>query len=343
MRAFVTAQLNHASIAALGQYMDMAFGGWGHTGVKLAPAELIAQAGNPEVLIVCYEHVDAEVISRLTRLKVICCSRGGVRASVDVDAATRAGIPVLYTPGRNAGAVADIALGLMLAAARNIALTNHYIRMRDWENATWDMDGNTAEKRFSGPELEDKTIGIVGFGEVGRKIALRANGFGMRILTHDPFFTPFAALPGVQSVSLDDLMRQADFVVMACALNDKTHGMIDAGRIALMKPGSYFVNVARGALVDEAALHAALRDGAIAGAGLDVLIDEPIPHDHPFLSLPNIVITPHIGGASADITERQSKILGTGLIAFLQNRQPSNIINPEVLHHDQAGNLTPRH
>ncbi|MCC8194192.1 MAG: hypothetical protein LIP28_06065 [Deltaproteobacteria bacterium] len=331
MKAFVTAQLTAEGVKELEKHMNLTFGGWGSTGVKLQPAELIARAGDADILLVCYEHVTPEVIAAMKTLKLIGCTRGGVQASVDVAAATKAGIPVLYTPGRNAVAVADISLGLTLAVMRNIALTSHYIRIRDWEHATWDMDGNTAEKRYSGPELEDKTMGIVGFGEVGRKIAQRAIGFGMRVIASDPFFKPDPALPQVRNVDLETLMRESDVVSMACVLNEKTKGMISRAHIAMMKPSAYFVNVARAALVDEEALCDALRNGKIAGAGLDVLVEEPINPQSPFLDMKNVVITPHIGGASSDIMARQTKIMVSGLLAYLTGERPRNIFNPEVL------------
>lgn len=278
-----------------------------------------------------YEEVTAEVLAGLPGLKAVACTRGGVSASVDVQAATRAGIPVIYTPGRNAGAVADIAFGLMLAEARHIARVSHYIRSRDWERATWDMAGTTPVKRYKGPELAFKTIGIVGFGAVGRQLASRARGFDVEIIVADPFAKPEDLAPwGARLVELDELMASADFVALACALIPETRGLISRERIAMMKPSAYFVNPARGALVDEAALVEALRERRIAGAGLDTVIEEQMPHDHPLLDLDNVTITPHIGGASDDIGVRHSLMVARDIEAMLQGRRPEHLANPEV-------------
>jgi phosphoglycerate dehydrogenase-like enzyme len=156
-------------------------------------------------------------------------------------------------------------------------------------------------------------------------------GFGMRVIVSDPFFKPDPALPEVENVPLETLMRNSDVVSMACILNEKTQGMITRDLIAVMKPCAYFINVARAALVDEKALYEALQNGKIAGAGLDVLGEEPINPESPFPDMKNVVITPHIGGASSDIIARQTQIMVDGLLAYLDGKRPANIFNPEVL------------
>lgn len=333
MKAFVTAGFTPEGISILSKHLRVEMGGWGKDGIKLPPAQLARAAAGSDFLVVGYEEVTREVLEALPGLRAVACARGGVRASVDVDAATTMGIPVIYTPGRNAGAVADVAFGLMLAEARKITLSNHLIRNRDWERATWDVAGTTPVKRFKGPELAWKKIGIIGFGTVGKQLAQRARGFEMDILVSDPFYEEKDLVPwGAKLVTLETLMAEADFVVVACVLNEKTRGMISRGKIALMKPTAYFINPARGAIVDEMALYEALRGHKIAGAGLDVLIEEPINHDHPFLDLENVTITPHIGGASDDIVTRHSVMIARDIEALITGRRPQNVANPEVLH-----------
>ena len=197
---------------------------------------------------------------------------------------------------------------------------------------------------------EKKSLGIIGLGAFGRFMVRHLAPY-YRLLGYDPNrpspdklqadqaedirLAPLAEVAScdivVFAVPLDDLMRQSDIVSMATVLNESTRGMINKDRIALMKPTAYFINVARAGLVDEDALREALQKGRIAGAGLDVLVEEPINPQSPFLDMKNVVITPHIGGASSDIPARQTKIMVDGLVAYLGGKRPGNIFNPEVL------------
>lgn len=330
MKALITAQLTDDGIELLGKYMELKFGGWGTTGVKLEEDELIKEAADCDFLIVCYEQVTKKVMESLPLLRAVACARGGVRASVDLDAAKELNIPVIYTPGRNAAAVADVTIGLMLSAARKIAYTNHLIFSGKWEEVPWDINGNTTVKRFSGPELEGKTLGLVGLGHVGWEVVRRAWGFGMKIIAFDPMFKKGPYDIPVESVSLDEVMSKSDFVAIACPLNKATTGLVDASKIALMKPTAFFINSARGAIVDENALAEALANKKIAGAGIDVLIDEPIRRDHPFLKLNNITITPHVGGASDDIVSRQTMMIAKDIVRMLEGEKPINVAGSEA-------------
>ena len=331
MKAYITAPFTHEGVDLLSEYLTIECGGWGTTGIKMEPEELVKAAADANILIVGYEGVSRQVMNKLTGLKAIGCCRGGPHENIDIDAATALGLPVLYTPGRNARAVADIALGLMLSVARKISLTNHYIRSKRWDLVSWDIRGNTRVKRFSGPELAFKSIGIVGFGNVGQKIAQRALGFEMNVLVYDPFCKPDKLPENTELVDLAHLLTTADFVVIACALTSQTTRLIDEARLQLMKPSAFLINVARGLIVDEKALYKALANRWIAGAGVDVLTEEPIAPDHPFLQLDNIVITPHIGGASDDIIARHSIMMAEDIIRFINGDRPAHLANPDVV------------
>jgi D-3-phosphoglycerate dehydrogenase len=330
MLAFITADFVQEGLDILSPYLEIKTGGWGFTGQQLTAQELIEQMRDAEVLIVTYEPVTAAVLAAKPNLKLIGATRGGLRANIDVDAATTRGIPVIYAPGRNADAVADLTFGLMLAECRRISYTSHLVRLG--KEGGWDAEGKTPVKRFKGPELGGRTVGLVGFGEVGKRVARRASGFDMRLLVYDPFVEPeVIEEAGGRMVGLETLLRESDFVTLHAAVTPQTRGLINRERLVLMKPTSYLINTARGALIDEDALIEALRDRRIAGAALDVLGEEPMRLDHPLRRLDNVTITPHIGGASDDIRTRHSRMIAEDVVRFLRGEPPLHVANPEVL------------
>jgi len=330
MRAFITADFTREGLDILAQYLEVSTGGWGFTGHRLTSEELIEQMGDAEVLVVTYEPVTAAVLDARPKLRLIGCTRGGLRANIDVDAATARGIPVIYAPGRNADAVADLTFGLLLAEARRISYTSHLIRTGS--EGGWDAEGKTPVKRFKGPELGGRVLGLIGFGEVGRRVAKRARGFDLNVLVYDPFVSPEAvAEVGACLSDLETVLKESDFVSLHAAVTPETKGMINRERLELMKPTAYLVNTARGALVDEPALVEALRQRRIAGAALDVLAEEPMALDHPLRTLDNVTVTPHIGGASDDIPRRHSRMIAEDIVRFLKGERPLHLANPEVL------------
>jgi D-3-phosphoglycerate dehydrogenase / 2-oxoglutarate reductase len=332
MKTYITAAFSPKELQSLQAQVDIVSGGWGFTGKKLKQHELISWAHDAEILIVGYEEVTQEVVSSLPRLRLVACARGGYSANIDVEALNKRRIPLIYTPGRNASAVADLAMGLLLATCRNIARTSCLIASKLWQNVSWDIAGETECKRFSGPEMEGKNLGIIGFGAVGRKVAQRAGGFGLNILVYDPYVNSKEQIGfGVEFVALEMLLRQVDFLVICAKLTQDTVNLLSMPEFEMMKPGAYIVNVARGAIINEEDLVAALQENKIAGVGLDVLVEEPIRHNHPLLDMPNVVLTPHIGGASDDLTLRQSIMLGKDISLWLDGKNPVNLANPEVL------------
>lgn len=284
----------------------------------LAAAPLAAALEGYDAVLASSDEYSAPFFAdpRTSRLK--CVSRWGVGLdSVDLAAATRAGVVVCNTPGLLDEAVADYAWALLLAIARQVASGQALIRGGGWSIA-W------------GHEIHGKTLGIVGCGRIGRAVARRAAGFSMRVLGHDPF-APAGTVPGVELVTLDRLLGESDFVSLHCALSPANRGMIGAAELALMKPSAYLVNTARGALVDEGALVAALEAGRIAGAALDAFAAEPLPAASPLRVAPRTLITPHQAFNSVETGERVSLTAARAIIDLAAGRRPVHVANSDVL------------
>ncbi|MGH7788211.1 MAG: NAD(P)-dependent oxidoreductase, partial [Candidatus Binatia bacterium] len=245
--------------------------------------------------------------------------------------ATALGIPVLFTPGRNADAVADLTLGFMLALARHIYTVNHLLKSGQM-TFTGTKDYLSVYGTYGGFELGGITVGVVGFGAIGRRVTQRVRAFGSRVLVYDPFVAPAAiAELGAAPADLDTVVREADMVTLHCPDTAENYGLIDARRIGLMKRGAYLLNLARAAIVDDDALYAALRDGHLAGAALDVFADEPVRPENRYVQLPTVLVSPHLGGATRDVIRHQSDSIVDGIEAWLRGERPRHIANPETL------------
>jgi phosphoglycerate dehydrogenase-like enzyme len=235
---------------------------------------------------------------------------------------------VFHTPGRNADAVADLTLAFMLMLARHVpAMFDTY--RAGGQRVTSAGDFLSLYKRFTGFELSGLTVGLVGLGAVGREVAARLVPFKARILAYDPYVQ--APPAGVTLTSLDELLRTADVVSLHAPVTPETQHLVSRERLALMKPTACLVNTARAALTDEDALYEMVRDGRLAGVALDVLVDEPLQPDNRFLRLPNAIVTPHIGGATVDVTRHQSDIVVEAIERYLRGERPRWIANPAVL------------
>jgi D-3-phosphoglycerate dehydrogenase / 2-oxoglutarate reductase len=246
-----------------------------------------------------------------------------------VEHASARGIPVLHTPGRNAESVADVVFGLMYSCVRHIAHTHHLIASgtltedRDEEpgrvDVVWrpsDPDGIVPYVSFKGPELSRLTLGLLGFGAIGRRVAAKAVALGMRVLVHDPFVASDAVVQcGAEPGELERLFSCSD-VLSLHAPSQRNGPLVGERELGLMKPTAYVINTARATVLDYDALLAALPEGRLAGAGLDVFPDEPLSSRSPLLSLPNVTLTPHIGGASTNVIEHQSELLLRSLRAL---------------------------
>ena len=293
--------------------------------VPCGAAELAARAAEADgILSTVMDRIDEPVIAAAGRLKVVSNIAVGYN-NVDVAAATRRGVRVTNTPGVLDETTADLTWALLMAAARRIAEGDAFVRRGDWKVA-FTMDA------FLGADLHGATLGILGMGRIGQAIARRSRGFDMRVIYHnrsrlDP--AQESAL-GAEWVERDRLLAESDFVVVMVPYSPAVHHFIKAEDFAKMKPTAVFVNTARGGVVDDAALVAALRDRRIAAAGVDVFEGEPALNPG-YLGLPNVVLTPHIGSASRATRLRMCDTAATNLIAALEGRTPPNLVNPQVL------------
>ncbi|MBC7414033.1 MAG: D-glycerate dehydrogenase [Herminiimonas sp.] len=269
------------------------------------------------------ERLSAEVISAAPRLKAICNMAVGYN-NIDVEAATGAGVMVTNTPDVLNATTADFAWALLMATARRITESEHWLRAGHWEK--WTYDG------LLGADIHDSTLGIIGMGRIGQAIARRSMGFDMQVIYHNRSrLSPEqeARANHARYVSKEDLLRQADHVVLVLPYSPQSHHTIGAAELALMKPSATLVNIARGGIVDDVALIAALKAHRIAAAGLDVFENEPAFHPD-FLGLSNVVLTPHIGSASEPTRRAMANCAADNLIAALGGAVPPNLVNTSL-------------
>jgi D-3-phosphoglycerate dehydrogenase len=291
--------------------------------------ELLSLVPQADAILTCFKKVSAAVVRAGEKLQVI--GRYGIGVdNIGVDEATRLGIPVTNVPAYCLDEVAEHALALMLACARNIPHYNQAIRVDDWAL-------NAQRPLF---RVRGKVLGIVGFGKIGQTLAVKAASLGLKVVAYSPRPDVDAAQRlNVELVSLDDLLKQADFVSLHVPMKPATRHLINAERLRQMKPTAFLINTARGGLIDHDALLQALQDGWIAGAGLDVFDPEHLEADHPLFALPNVIATPHVAFYSEEsLAELQTKA-AANVVAILTGRRPESVVNPEVLMLPRWGHL----
>jgi D-3-phosphoglycerate dehydrogenase / 2-oxoglutarate reductase len=273
--------------------------------------------------------VTAKILSAATNLKVI--GRAGIGVdNVDIPAATAKGIIVMNTPFGNSITTAEHAISLMLALARQIPEADASTRASKWE-----------KNRFMGVEVTNKTLGLIGAGNIGSIVADRAQGLKMKVVAYDPFLTPERAMDiGVEKVELDDLLARADFITLHTPLIDATRNIINAEAFKKMKDGVRIINCARGGLIDEAALKDALEAGKVAGAALDVFLEEPAK-DNPLFDLPNVICTPHLGAATTEAQENVALQVAEQISSYLNTGEVINALNFPSITAEEAPRLTP--
>ena len=279
--------------------------------------ELFSRIANADVLINvrAYTLLDEEAFSHAPGLRMVSILGTGTD-NVDLVSARARGITVTNTPGVGAPSVAELTIGLMLAVTRAIPLSDRRLRAGTWQHV-------------EGPELDGKTLGVLGLGAIGRRVAAIARGMGMRVIAwsfaHD---VARADRLGIELVERDEVFRRADVVSVHLRNTPEARGIVGERELALMKPSAYLINTARGALVDQDALAHALRSGAIAGAGLDVFQEEPLAAErNPFGDLENVVLTPHLGAVTREAAARSRAMPVDNILAFLEGR-PTNVVNP---------------
>jgi autoinducer 2 (AI-2) kinase len=329
VRALVTASFHPDALARLERHMTVVHEDWKQTSHIHLDAAAFARhitAAGADVLVVEADFVQAEVIERCALRMIGCCR--GEPSNVDLEAASRRGIPVFHAPGRNADAVADLTLAFVLSLLRHLHEIGAYYRggAGRIEGAGDFLD---LYNRFTGRELSGLTVGLIGLGAVGREVAARLRAFKARVLAFDPLLATFP--DGVERADLDDLLRTADVVSLHAPVTRDTTGLLSRAKLELTKPGALVVNTARAALTDEDALYELLRTGRLGGAALDVLAVEPLQPGNRFLALPNVIVTPHVGGATVDVVRHHSEQVVESIERYLRGERPRWIANPAVL------------
>lgn len=274
--------------------------------------------GEAEILVTQLAPMSRGMFERLPALKMIAVSRGGP-VNIDMKAARDHGVRVVNTPGRNATAVAEFAIGAILAETRKIRVGHEALRAGTWRGDLYRAD-------MTGRELNEMTVGVIGYGNIGTKVVKLLRAFGSRILVHDPYvqLSPDDRDAGVELTSFDRVLTESDVVTMHARVTPETTRMMDAAAFARMKPGALFVNTARGPLCDYDALHAALADGHLGGAMLETFAIEPVPVDWPLLQMPNVTLTPHIAGASRRTVTFAAEQAAEEVRRYLAGEPPRN-------------------
>jgi D-3-phosphoglycerate dehydrogenase len=357
MKALVTARLSSNAEGVLANWFErIQYAGWRETCERLTKEELLTILPDVDVFITEFDVLTEDVLAAAGKLRLLACCRNEPAASVDLEAATRLGIPVIFPPGRNAISVAEFTFGLIISLARHISATDYLLkkttqltggeyvsRKRGGREVVseWSIDPEAPFVRYAGPELFGKTLGIIGFGTIGQEVARIGRGFQMALLVYDPYVSASAlAELGAIRADLDTLLQEADFVSLHCKVTAETRGMIGARQLSLMKPTAYLINTARAVIMDSKALYAALSERRIAGAAIDVYDEEPVPPDEPLLALDNVLMTPHLAGAAWDIPNHHSKILIEDLTLYFAGRRPEHLANLEVWTHRRGRSIT---
>ncbi len=304
----------HATLVDL-QQANLAIEKGGPEAVPLPP-ELSEDLGGFDIACVQFTPLPRSFIEKAKSLKVIGVLRGGTE-NVDVQYATSRGITVMNTPGRNARAVAECAMGMILAEVRNIARSHGLLKNGQWRRTFPNSDAI--------PELYGKTVGLVGYGAVGRLVAGYLAAFGSRIVAYDPFAKGDPA--PAELVDLPTLLGESDVISIHARLTPESHHLIGAKELAMMKPTAVLVNTARSGLVDEEALVEALRERRIMGAALDVFDVEPLPTDHPLLGLDNVTLCPHIAGSTIDAFLNSPRMMAGHLARMLRGERDLPVVN----------------
>ncbi|MHA1137556.1 MAG: NAD(P)-dependent oxidoreductase [Candidatus Thorarchaeota archaeon] len=330
MRVLVTAPITESGISELKDAgLEVDYQSWPDTG-NLHLGESLLQtikSGNYDIVIVEGDEIKEEIIEQ-TELKLIGSVRGSPN-NISLQAATAKKIPVIAAPGRNTIAVAELTISLMLAQARKIIAAERLLKSEFFVDDFKDF-GNMY-KNLMGFELSGRTVGLIGLGQIGYEVAKRLHAFGVEILVFDPYADSnrIEKVDG-RNVELNELLKDSDIISLHCPSTDETRGMLGAKEFGKMKETAILINTARASVVDEYALCEALKNGTIAGAGLDVFSMEPVDSDNEFLELDNVTVMPHMGGNTIETVERQTRIIVDSVLAFVKGEQPKNILNPEV-------------
>jgi D-3-phosphoglycerate dehydrogenase len=330
MKVLIRAPFHQEVLEKLRETLEVTYDSWMDTKKLLSSEEWIEtiQGQNIEIVIVEADFIQRDVFEKATKMKLLGVCRADAHL-IDMEAASEFGVPVVNTPARNDVAVAELTIGLMLSLVRGIPTAHTMVKSGAW------VDPTAAYFSLRGTELTGKTVGIVGFGAIGRQVARRLKAFDTVVLAYDPYVDAKSMEGvGVESRSLDDLMRESDFVTLHCPAAPDAIGLINSQRISLMKPTAYLINAASTFVIDMDAITRALQEKRIAGAGFDVFETWPVRADSPLLELDNVVLTPHIGGATYETIHRYSQMIADDIERFIGGEQPKNLMNPQVWDRD---------
>jgi len=321
-KVYVTRELPERGLKIVKQYFDTEV--W----AEYAPPPkkvIIEKAKNADALAsLLSDKIDTEVFDAAPKLKIVAQMAVGFD-NIDVQEATKRGIYVTNTPEVLTDTTADFAWALLMAIARRVVEADKYVRTGQWK-VGWHPS------MMQGRDIYGATIGVVGAGRIGFGVAKRAVGFNMKVLFYDVIPRPEMEKElGAKKVDLDTLFKESDFVSIHVPLMKETYHLVNADRLKLMKKTAYLINNSRGPVVDEKALYEALKEGRIAGAGLDVFEQEPTPVDNPLLKLDNVVVAPHISSASYETRSKMAEMVAENLVAFFEGRKPPNLVNPDVM------------
>ncbi len=337
MKILLTAEFDHGSTKELEELFEVTYEGWFVQERVLEEDELVNLIKDKDIFVTSYDNVTRRVIEAGNKLKLIACTRANP-VNIDMKAAKEMGVKVIYTPGRNSDTTAEFTIAMILSIARKIPMmyqdlkNGKFLSDKKVENTTikglkqdvtWALGGDSPYILYKGVELHGKSLGIIGYGNIGKKVGNIAKAFGMNLLIYDPF----AKVPEEQEenerfVSLEYVLKNSDFITCHCSVTDATKKLINKEAFDHMKNSAYFINISRGAIVDESALIEALRENKIAGAAVDVFESEPLDRNHPFINeLDNIVVTAHIGGATWDVITNHSKMVVSDIKRFKNNEE----------------------
>lgn len=326
MKALVLAPLSYDALSRLDQLVTVEYESWTDTRRLYDPIELADRLNNDEtaILVIEADFIFEEVFAESKDLRFLGVCRRSL-SHIDLEAATKHGVLVVNTPGRNARAVAELAIGLMLSLARHIPSSDHYVKQGLWEGPV------EAYISHNGIELQGKVLGLIGFGAVGRIVSKLARAFGMEVLAYDPYVGHIGERrAGALLCSLEDVLTRSLFISLHTTLSSETTGLLGKREFVLMKNGSYLINTAAHELVDENALVRHLGEHRLNGAALDVHQAHPIPPSSPLLKLNNVILTPHIGGATLETVERHSTMIVDDIARFIAGIRPRRLANPKA-------------
>nr|WP_314267222.1 2-hydroxyacid dehydrogenase [uncultured Moellerella sp.] len=334
MKILFTAE-HDGNLSALHEMGELLIKGWALGGDQLTEDELIELAKDCDYIITSYDEITERVINSCPKLKLIACTRA-TPVNIDIKAARAKNIPVIYTPGRNSDATAELTIAHILNSARKVPQAYMALKNKKFTNSQdvnketkaglkqdciWDITADSPYEVFKGVELKNKRLGIIGYGSIGRRVGKIARGFGMEVAIFDPYVSDIDVNePGYIKLELNELLTTSDFITLHLKVTTETTGFLNIERIGLMKPTAYLINTSRAAVLDEDAVINALRNKSIAGGGFDVFRNEPIYAEHPYITeFDNVIVTPHIAGATVEVLSNHTKMIIAEIKRFQKN------------------------